>query len=124
MTKKISPTDKDSAKTGPEKIKKLNVEEERFAQQLIASHVPYEREFKAIPGRKFSFDFRIKGTKILIEIQGGIWMRGKGAHSRPKNIIRDMEKGNLATQHGYMLYEYTPQQVKSGEAIKHLLEVL
>ena len=51
--------------------------------------------------RKFKFDFAIKEIKIAIEYEGGIWLEGGGAHSRPANIERDIEKYNLAQEQGW-----------------------
>jgi len=88
--------------------------EATLAYQLTAVGIPFEREVKAIPGRKFSWDFKV--DDLLIEIQGGIWMT-KGAHNTGVAIIRDCEKMNLAVLHGYRLLSFTADMVTSGEAL-------
>lgn len=95
--------------------------ENLFAFQLMALDVEFEREYRAIPGRRFRFDFRI--GDLLIEIQGGIWM-AKGAHNTGKAIMRDCTKGNLATLYGFRTLSFTPDMVKSGEALEMVEKVL
>lgn len=76
-----------------------------FAFQLDAIGIPYEREYKAIPGRRFLFDFYIK-PNLLIELQGGVWMN-KSGHNTGRGVTRDCVKSNLATLHNYKRYLYT-----------------
>jgi len=92
------------------------------------SNLPHpQRQCQLVPKRRFFFDFVWYKQRIVVEIDGGIWMRGKnggaGAHSRPLNILRDMEKSNLAQKHGYRFFRFTPQQVKNGEALKFISEL-
>jgi hypothetical protein len=87
--------------------------EEEFARQLKMAKIPFLREVKAIPGRKFRFDFQVKD--LLIEVQGGIFQRG--GHSTGVGISRDCEKGVLATLEGYHHWAVTSAMVKSGEAL-------
>ena len=63
------------------------------------------------------FDFLFRDFKIIVEIDGGIWMRGGGAHSHPVDITRNMTKGNDAALQGYSVLRFTPDEVKSGHAI-------
>lgn len=88
---------------------------------------PVVREAVLVPGRKFRCDLYLPRYRIVVEIDGGIWMRGRtgrgGAHSLPTNILRDMEKGNLLTALGYRVFRFTPQMVKSREAHRFLMSV-
>ena len=93
-----------------------------FAFQLDAVDIPYEREYKAIPGRRYLFDFYI-APKLLIELQGGIWMK-HGAHNTGKAIQRDCEKSNLAVLHGYTVLHFTTDMVASGEALKMVERIM
>ena len=89
---------------------------------------PVAREALLVPGRKFRCDLYLPRHRIVVEIDGGIWIRGRtgrgGAHSLPTNILRDMEKGNLLTALGYRVFRFTPQMVKSREAHKFLMSVI
>ena len=47
--------------------------ENLFAMQLDSAGLTgYVREYQAIPGRKFRFDFCFRKERLLIEINGGI----------------------------------------------------
>ena len=96
--------------------------EDQFAFQLKALGVEFEREYRAIPGRRFRFDFFIK-PNLLVEIQGGIWMP-KGGHNTGRAITRDCNKGNLATVYGFRTLSFTTDMVKSGEALTMVEKVL
>jgi very-short-patch-repair endonuclease len=90
--------------------------EDTFAFQLDAYGLTgYVREYAAIPGRKFRFDFAFIQERLLIEVQGGTF--SGGAHGRGVGIHRDYEKGNLAVQHKWRVLQFDTKQVKSGEAV-------
>lgn len=72
--------------------------------------------------RKFEADFYIhfpyNGSKLAIEVEGGIYSfsrgdgKGKraGAHGTPAGILRDMEKANIYAALGIKLLRVTPAQ--------------
>ena len=66
-------------------------------------------EYKFHPKRKWRFDFAIVDYKIAIEIEGGLWLRGR--HNRPVTMIKDFEKYNEAAKLGWRLLKYTPEQI-------------
>lgn len=74
--------------------------------------------------RKWKFDWAWCGLFVALEVEGGVWRRGGGAHSRPSGILRDIEKYNAATVMGWRIIRATPQQVKSGEIFPVLQELL
>lgn len=91
--------------------------EDLLAFQLDALGVAgYEREYIAISGRKFRFDFAFRAAKLLIEVQGGTF--SGGAHGRGVGINRDYEKSNLAQLNGWRVLQFDTKMVKSGEAAK------
>ena len=90
--------------------------EDIFAMQLDAVGLDgYVREYQAIPGRRFRFDFCWVKERLAVEIQGGTYSRG--AHARPLGIKRDYEKGNLAVQFGWKVLQFDADMVKSGQAL-------
>jgi very-short-patch-repair endonuclease len=101
-----------------------------LAFQIKAAGLPApEREFRFHPTRRWRLDLAFVDRKIAIELNGGIWMRNPdgtagGAHSRPRNILRDMSKGNALQEAGWRLYQFTPHQVTIGEALKVMERVL
>lgn len=107
----------------PKKVKGEKVVSEGEATlslQLKALKIEFEQEFKFHPKRKWSADFHIVGKKILVEVEGGIWMAGGGRHTRGKGYLGDMEKYNSATMMGYQVIRFSTEQVKSGLAIKQI----
>ncbi len=69
-------------------------------------------------GRKFRFDYAWPVQKVALEVEGGIW--SKGHHARPKGILRDIEKGNIALAFGWRVARCTPQTLTSPEIISLL----
>jgi len=81
------------------------------------------RHVRLVAGRKFELDFVWDKQSLAVEVDGGVWMQGHGAHSRPLNILRDMEKSNLVQRLGYSYFRFTPDQVKNGEALEFIKEL-
>ena len=91
--------------------------ENLFAMQLDSAGLTgYVREYQAIPGRKFRFDFAFLRERLLVEINGGTY--NGGAHGRGCGINRDYEKGNLAVVHNWRVLSFDTKQVKSGAALE------
>lgn len=80
------------------------------------------REFVFFPGRRWRFDFAWPEAKLFVEIDGGIWARGR--HSRPSGIMGDMEKFNAAAMLGWLGLHFTPEDVKSNHAHTMTIEFL
>lgn len=108
------------SKCQPRGAKIESVGESLLAIQLKALRIEFEREFKFHPKRKWSADFHIVGKKILVEVEGGIWMAGGGRHTRGKGYLGDMEKYNSATMMGYQVIRFSTEQVKSGLAVQQI----
>lgn len=96
--------------------------EDTLALQLRAAGIKYEREFKAVSGRKYCWDFAIHEHRLLIEVQGGIYK--KGGHSTGKGITRDCEKANLALLNGWQQITVVKEQIKSGQALKWIQQAI
>ena len=80
------------------------------------------REYMAIPGRRFRFDFAYPDPKIklLIEVQGAIWKGGEGGHSSGVGIMRDHEKNNLAVINGWRVMYVNGNTIRTGEAVAQI----
>ena len=96
--------------------------EATLAQHLKAHGVSFEQEFRFHPDRKWRADFHIVGHMLLVEVEGGIWSGGR--HTRAKGYIGDMEKYNAAAMLGYTVLRFSTEQVKSGMAIKAIVELV
>jgi len=74
------------------------------------------REYPAIKGRKFRFDFAWLEQRLLVEVNGGTFTRG--GHSTGVGIRRDYEKANLAQLAGWRVLMFDGRAVRSGEAVE------
>ncbi|EMF5518843.1 endonuclease domain-containing protein [Acinetobacter baumannii] len=92
--------------------------EATLVQHLKTHKINFEQEYKFHPTRKWRADFLITGTKILIEVEGGIWNGGR--HTRGKGYLGDMEKYNSAAMMGFTVLRFSTEQVKSGMALKQI----
>lgn len=81
-------------------------------------------EWKFWPQRKFAFDRAWPGLKLAVEIEGGVWRKGGGAHSHPTNIMRDIEKYNGAVILGWRILRFTDYHLKSPYAVECVTEAI
>jgi hypothetical protein len=58
--------------------------------------------------RKWRFDWAWPTWKVALEIQGGTWRKGGGAH-RGLKYLRDIEKFNTAASLGWYVLQATPE---------------
>lgn len=96
-----------------------NEGENLFAFQVKAMKLPAPLRFYKFAmsmGRKFEADFCFLDHKLIVEINGGLWMKG-GAHSMPTHIERDMVKHQHAVLLGFWMMAFTPDDVFSGHAV-------
>ena len=97
--------------------------EELFSMQLDTLGLTgYLREYSAVKGRKFRWDFCWEQAKLLAEINGGTFT--KGAHSTGTGIRRDYEKNNLAQLAGWRCLMFDGEMVRSGEAVEIVRKAL
>jgi hypothetical protein len=106
-----------------------------FATGCIALGLPFpEKEHQFAPPRRFAFDWAWPTEKIALEVEGGIYGRGKaclmcgrkpvGAHTSIERLKSDMEKYNLAACLGWRVLRARPEQIDSGEVYGLLERVL
>ena len=97
--------------------------EATFFFQCKATKLPLpEREFKFKDDRRWRFDFAWPLYRVAVEIEGGVWTEGR--HTRGEGYIADMEKYNAAGALGWLVLRFDSGQVKSGEAIKEVENIL
>lgn len=77
-------------------------------------------EFVFHPVRKWRFDYAWPDQKIAVEIDGGVWTKGR--HTRPAGFLADMEKLNAAARFGWRILRYTPDTI--ADSIADLVEML
>ena len=75
-------------------------------------NLPYpERQYKFIKGRRFQADFCWTDQKVIIEMEGGSWTRGR--HTSGVGFNRDCIKYLLATLEGYKVIRLTYTNLKN-----------
>lgn len=72
-------------------------------------NIDLEAEVKLIPDRKFRFDYVHLPSKVVVEVNGGIFVNG--GHSRGKAQQRNYEKIFLATSLGYSVINLGTGQI-------------
>jgi len=97
--------------------------EETFALQLKALHLPdAQRELCFMTGRKWRFDFAWPAERLAVEIEGGVWSRGR--HTRGVGFTEDCDKYNCAALAGWTVLRYTEQHVQDWTAAHQVAEAL
>lgn len=81
-----------------------------------------EREYRFAPPRRWRFDWAFVPQKLAIEQEGGVWSGGR--HTRGAGYVKDLEKYNTATLHGWRVLRFTPQQVNDGTALTAIEQAL
>lgn len=90
--------------------------EDTLAFQIKAAKLPKpEREFRFHPTRRWRFDFCWPQRRVALEVEGGIWTRGR--HSRGGGMKADAEKYNEAALLGWTVIRVCGDHVRSGEAL-------
>lgn len=101
--------------------------EEELAFSMRAQRLPrFERQyyFAKELGRRFAADFAWPKYKLLVEVQGGIWRPGGGAHSHPLDIERDVERQQYVAILRWTVLPVLPKEVRNGHAVELILMVL
>ena len=101
--------------------------EEQLAFQIRAAKLPEPvRQWRFAPPRRFRADFgwpfgdynpNKPLRAVAVEVEGGVWMRGKSGHSSGTGILQDMAKANEYALRGIRCLRVTPEHVKSGQAL-------
>jgi very-short-patch-repair endonuclease len=92
-----------------EKVSKL---EQRFEWLWRVLNGPaLEREFRFHPTRKWRSDFAHLASRTLIEIEGGIWVRGR--HNSPRGFAADAEKYLEAALAGWRVIRLVDEQIRT-----------
>ncbi len=84
---------------------------------LDAAGMPrYEREFRFHPSRRWRFDFAWPEHLLALEVEGGIYTRGR--HTRPGGFRADLEKYNAALLLGWRVLRVTGDEIRQGQALR------
>ena len=76
------------------------------------------KEYRFHPKRKWRFDYAFPAVKLALEVEGGVWTRGR--HTRPKGFLNDVEKYNTATLLGWRVLRTTPTELYTNSTLNML----
>lgn len=119
-------TPKDHATGIPQSVPKLRGAkapsrlETELAGHLSVMGLKPESQYRFHPERRWRLDFAFPDLRIGVEIDGGIFAAENGGevgkHARGAGRCNDMEKRNAAAELGWVILNYGPPHVRSGEA--------
>lgn len=99
--------------------------EELFAQQVADRGLPLPtREEQIIPGRRHAYDFCWRKYRLVVEINGGTFTRGKSGHNSGVGIARDYWKVRRAQDNGWTIYPFDAKAITEKEAIDEVAEYI
>jgi very-short-patch-repair endonuclease len=84
--------------------------EERFLRLwCLAGGPPLEREYRFHDKRRWRADFAHVEARVLVEVEGGIWVNGR--HNRAAGFNADLEKYLEAGLLGWRVFRLGPDQI-------------
>lgn len=89
---------------------------------LNALKIPFTKEFRFHPDRKWQADFRIDDMPILVEVEGGVFSNGR--HTRGEGYTKDCEKYSAAAVNGWFVIRGTTAQIKAGLVIQWIEKLI
>ncbi len=103
----------------------------KLAFQIRAVGLPEPlREYHFYPKRGWRADFAWPNQKLLVEFEGGIFVRAQkngqdyGWHQSVARMLGDMEKYNVAALLGFRVLRFSAKEVKSGKAVEQIEQAL
>ena len=91
--------------------------------QLRIAQIPRpDLEYRFCDGRRWRFDYAWPDKMVALEIEGGIWIRGR--HVTGLGYEKDCRKYSEAAVLGWKVLRVTPEMVENGEAMVLLRRAL
>ena len=81
-----------------------------------------EQEYRFHETRKWRFDYAWPKQKVALEVDGGIWIRGR--HTRGSGQVKDMEKFNTAARLGWRVLKVQPKELMTMATAELLKETI
>lgn len=116
---KQTPTKQKKAAKKPEKKPKADIFTTICKSDL---RIEVVKEFLFHPTRKWRFDYAIPEYKIALEVEGGVWTRGR--HIRPQGFLGDIEKYNAGTLLGWRIFRVTPDDLCRMKTLEMLKQAI
>ena len=79
-----------------------------------------DTEHRFHPKRRWRFDFAFPDRKIALEVEGGVFAKVQGRHSRGAGYRADLEKYNTAAVMGWIVIRVLPEQLHTVQCLEFL----
>jgi very-short-patch-repair endonuclease len=94
-----------------------------FFALLKSEKIPIpEIEYKFSKERKWRADYCWINEKIILEVEGGVWVNGR--HTSSKGFLADIEKYNAAVCLGYKLIRVIPDKLLKIDTLNMIKQLL
>lgn len=95
------------------------VDKQKFLERLKeAGFAEPQTEYRFDDKRRWRFDYCWPNEGIAIEVQGGLFIKGK--HVTGIGIMKDHEKLNAAQVQGWIVLQFSPEQIARGDWLHFL----
>lgn len=89
-----------------------------FAEQCRLAGLPIPvSEYTFHPTRKWRFDHAFMDAKLAVEVEGGVFLKDGGRHTRGAGFRKDTEKYANALILGWRVLRVLPEQIDDGQAL-------
>lgn len=105
-------------------LQKQSPLERELQSQLDRAGIAFETQYKFSPERKWRSDFFLRHYGILLEVDGGVWVKGESGHNSGSGITRGYERANEAQILGYKILRFEGNAIKSGAAMQTILRAI
>ncbi len=94
-----------------------------FPQVCTQSGLPKPvAEYRWHSTRMFRADYAWPEHRVLLEVEGGIWTKGK--HGRGSGIVKDIEKQNEAAAMGWLYLRCQPKELLSVRTMEYIRQAI
>lgn len=102
--------------------------EHELTGHLLVMQLRPELQFRFHPERRWRLDFAFPDVRVGVELDGGIFAAENGGeigkHARGAGRCADMEKRNAAAELGWLILNYGPPHVRTGEAALQIERII
>ena len=72
-----------------------------YYMRILGGEEPPASQHRFYDSRKWQFDFAWPALRVAVEVEGGVWTKGR--HIRPEGFMDDCEKYNAAAADGWLV---------------------
>ena len=108
-----------------QRLAKTEAQAAKFMGMLRSQGLPLpHRECQFHPVRKWRVDFGWPHARIGLEVEGGVFAKGKSRHTTGAGFRADIEKYNTATVLGWRIVRVLPEQLCTEATVQMISDLL